>query len=117
MKRIAVLFLTASITAAFGTTVFAGHAEPNLPKYSLHKLSIVSMIKDAEAGGKVFVYESDLSNSKLPYYVFEVLANTDVTLEVVSDSGDTVDFDSSNIPEEGRYSFFTVDELLEMTNN
>ncbi len=86
--------------------------------YSLDKLNVVSKIKDAAAGDTIYIYESELSKGKLPYYVFDSLANADnVTLKVVSDSGETAEFNSGNIPEEGKYSFFTVDELLEMTNN
>ncbi len=83
--------------------------------YSLGKLSIVSKIKAASAGDKIYVYESQLTKSKLPYYVLEELAKMDdVTLVIVSEDGETVEINSSNIPEKGRYAFFTVEELLAM---
>jgi len=85
--------------------------------YSLNKSNSVSKIKAAKAGDTVYVYESQLSKGKVPYYVLEELAKTDgVTLVVVSDSGETVEIKSSNIPEKGKNAFFTVDELMEMEN-
>ncbi|MEA4972098.1 MAG: hypothetical protein VB119_02870 [Candidatus Metalachnospira sp.] len=84
--------------------------------YSLDKLNTVSKIKAAKAGDTVYVYESELSKGKLPYYVLEALAKTDnVTLIVVSDSGETAEIKSSSVPEKGKNAFFTVDELLDMT--
>ncbi len=83
--------------------------------YSLGKLSIVSKIKAASSGDKVYVYESQLTKSKLPYYVLEELAKMDdVTLVVVGENGETVEINSSNIPEKGKNAFFTVDELIDM---
>ncbi|MEA4973730.1 MAG: hypothetical protein VB119_11275 [Candidatus Metalachnospira sp.] len=83
--------------------------------YSLGKLSIVSRINTSKAGDTVYVYESELSKGKLPYYVLEALAKTDnVTLIVVSDSGETAEIKSSSIPEKGKNAFFTVEELLDM---
>ncbi|MEA4973729.1 MAG: hypothetical protein VB119_11270, partial [Candidatus Metalachnospira sp.] len=83
--------------------------------YSLGKLNNVSRIKTAKSGDTVYIYESQLSKGKLPYYVLEALAKTDnVTLIVVSDSGETAEIKSSSIPEKGKNAFFTVDELLDM---
>lgn len=116
MKRKAAILVSVILTMAFGSTAFAMKKQPeSTSRYSFGKLSIVSMIKDEKAGGTVCVYESDLSKGKLPYYVLEELAKTDnVTLSVVSVSGEKAEIKSTSIPEKGRYSFFTVDELLAM---
>ncbi|MEA4972099.1 MAG: hypothetical protein VB119_02875 [Candidatus Metalachnospira sp.] len=83
--------------------------------YSLGKLGIVSRINTAKAGDTVYVYESELSKGKLPYYVLEALAKTDnVTLVVVGENGETAEIKSSSVPEKGKNAFFTIDELLEM---
>ncbi|MEA4973732.1 MAG: hypothetical protein VB119_11285 [Candidatus Metalachnospira sp.] len=116
MKKKAVILVSVVMTMAFGSTAFATPIKPvSSSRYSFGKLSIVSTIKAEKAGGTVCVYESELSKGKLPYYVLEELAKTDnVTLSVVSDSGEKAEIKSSSIPEKGRYEFFTVDELLEM---
>ncbi|MPM46018.1 hypothetical protein SDC9_92712 [bioreactor metagenome] len=87
----------------------------NTSTYSLGKLNNVSRINAAKAGDTVYVYESELSKGKLPYYVLEALAKSDnVTLVVVGENGETAEIKSSSVPEKGKNAFFTIDELLEM---
>ncbi|MEA4973731.1 MAG: hypothetical protein VB119_11280 [Candidatus Metalachnospira sp.] len=117
MKRKVAVLVSVVMTMSFGSTAFAGKKKPEpTSRYSFGKLSIVSMIKAEKAGGTVCVYEGELSKGKLPYYVLEELAKTDnITLSVVSDSGEKAEIRSSSIPEKGKNAFFTVDELLDMT--